>query len=157
MEFLHHCLRISYTYLCLRTTTLKPSRGPQRKSFGVPHLAMNLTRHVPKIIIDTLHEVNVSQQGCFSHDRQSRNEHSKPVLQVKEHSARAPLLCPIFTPTMNEDFNRDNDDNSDYDPFISKWDDLCFHSVFYITIVCNYIHISIVLFRIALFIQLVCT
>ncbi|KAI5403741.1 hypothetical protein KIW84_051055 [Lathyrus oleraceus] len=121
MEFLHHCLRISYTYLCLRTTTLKPSRGPQRKSFGVPHLAMNLTRHVPKIIIDTLHEVNVSQQGCFSHDRQSRNEHSKPVLQVKEHSARAPLLCPIFTPTMNEDFNRDNDDNSDYDPFI-KYD-----------------------------------
>ncbi|KAI5406494.1 hypothetical protein KIW84_053003 [Lathyrus oleraceus] len=106
-------------------TTVKPPRGHRRKSLGVPHLAMNLTRHVPEINIDTLHDTSVMQPGSSSHNRKNLFEHSKPVLDVEQNSAMpidvsiptAQPICPIFTPIKNSDFNSDNNYESDYDPF----------------------------------------
>ncbi|XP_058780945.1 uncharacterized protein LOC131655055 [Vicia villosa] len=57
----------------------------------------------------------------------SNNHVSHEVTQVSQsttnHQRRTEPTCPIFTPTVNMDFNSDSDEDSDYDPFATYLSD----------------------------------
>ncbi|XP_058732642.1 uncharacterized protein LOC131604199 [Vicia villosa] len=57
----------------------------------------------------------------------SNNHVSHEVTQVSQsttnHQRKTEPTCPIFTPTVNMDFNSDSDEDSDYDPFATYLSD----------------------------------
>ncbi|XP_058766767.1 uncharacterized protein LOC131640386 [Vicia villosa] len=55
---------------------------------------------------------------------QSVNEGNVSSLSqsTNNHHRRTKTTCPIFTPTVNMDFNSDSDNDSDYDPFTEYYD-----------------------------------
>ncbi|KAI5417232.1 hypothetical protein KIW84_042019 [Lathyrus oleraceus] len=66
------------------------------------------------------------------HSSVQRNQHVLPVEHDVRHPINVPIvtvqkLYPIFTPTVNLDFNTDDNDDSDYDPFATHQseDDTC--------------------------------
>ncbi|XP_058749840.1 uncharacterized protein LOC131622824 [Vicia villosa] len=81
-------------------TITKLGRAWPRKQLGVPNLAINLSI---KFSIQTNKQQTATDNGTA--DSPSQNSH------------RSELSCPIFTPTVNLDFNSDYEDDSEYDPF----------------------------------------
>ncbi|KAI5414722.1 hypothetical protein KIW84_040260 [Lathyrus oleraceus] len=91
---------------------------------------MNLTHNVPQFDVDTLNATSRIQVECSSHKRQSPINLLHIVIVATEQVTmpnyvsipRDGRMCPIFTPTVNFDFNTDNDEGSDYDPFAKYYD-----------------------------------
>ncbi|KAI5411088.1 hypothetical protein KIW84_056291 [Lathyrus oleraceus] len=97
----------------------KPVHGRPRQALRIPNLAMNLTTPLPQhnqIIGNSAapprkHKVVFEVYNLFC---QWKN-HVLPPRNVLIDTVQN--LYPIFTLIVNFDFNSDNDDDSDYDPF----------------------------------------
>ncbi|XP_058722666.1 uncharacterized protein LOC131594520 [Vicia villosa] len=127
-------------------TVKKPVRGRPRKQLGVPNLAFNLSRQFPVQINE--HQTGPSkgtpdstsqsrrQETPSSHNMDVPQSNSQPGSGVPtpfsqsnhKPNHRPEPSCPIFTPTVNLDFNSGSEDDSeDYDPFATYYseDEIC--------------------------------
>ncbi|XP_058759288.1 uncharacterized protein LOC131632565 [Vicia villosa] len=117
-----------------------PVRGRPRKQLGVPNLAFNLSRQFPVQINE--HQTGQSK-GTPESTSQSRRQDTRSAHNMDTPQANAQPCCgvptpfsqsthkpnhlpepscPIFTPTVNLDFNSDSEDDSeDYDPFAAYY------------------------------------
>ncbi|XP_058767402.1 uncharacterized protein LOC131641097 [Vicia villosa] len=109
----------------------KRGRGRPRKNTSDPNLPMNLNTEINSQTITRKH--SIPSEVCGSSEVVKQNVHG---IQVPQNSGslgrdeytpvatpthapnnRKLPTCPVFTPTVNLDFNSDSDSDSDYDPF----------------------------------------
>ncbi|XP_058758760.1 uncharacterized protein LOC131632013 [Vicia villosa] len=113
------------------STFHKSGRGRPRKKTTAPNLPMNqntdinnqtinLQQYIPtevcrssEVVTPYVHGLQVPQnRGSLGAD-----EHTPVSTPTHGPNNRKTPTCPIFTPTVNLDFNSDSDNDSDYDPF----------------------------------------
>ncbi|XP_058764578.1 uncharacterized protein LOC131638036 [Vicia villosa] len=95
---------------------LAPRRGRPPKSFGLPTFAVKPTlEDQTNALLETSNKQNINERTYAMH-LQSTSIDKTPSI-VPHKSTRLTTPSPVFNPAVNLDFQSEEEDDSDYDPF----------------------------------------